>query len=79
MKVQIELEKRKEIAKNLRWGDAALIAKLAGVTRQTVERYLRGEVSKSSIEPYIIKIAEQRKAELDAAFARAAMQTPQEA
>ena len=57
-------EERKEIVKYLRWGDKTKIAELACVSRQTVERWIKGETIESTVEPYILEFAEQRKAEV---------------
>lgn len=64
-KVIMEIEKRKEIVKYLRRGDVMTIAKLAGVTRQTVERWIRGEVIKSTVEPYVVAFSKKRKKQVE--------------
>lgn len=61
----MDLEKRKELSSYLRWGDLTKIAKLAGVTRKTVENWLNGTVNKSTASSYIIALARKRKEEIE--------------
>lgn len=61
----MELEKRKELAKYLRWGDKTAIAKLANVERQTVERWIKGDTKTSTVEPYIVEFAKRRRMEVE--------------
>lgn len=44
----MELEKRTELSSYLRWGDLTKIAKIANVSRKTVENWLNGTVKKNS-------------------------------
>lgn len=61
----MELEKRKEIASYLRWGDYTDIAKQANVSRKTVENWIKGAVKNSTVSPYIIALARKRKEEVE--------------
>jgi len=58
-------EERQNLATYLRWGDKTTIAKLAGVDRRTVEKWLAGEVKNSTAAPYIIAFANKRKIEIE--------------
>lgn len=60
----MEIEKREELSKFLRRGDITSIADAAGVKRQTVERYIKGIIVKSIVEPYFKEFSERRKAEV---------------
>lgn len=61
----MELEKRKEIASYLRWGDITKIAKKTGVHRTTIHLWLKGEVKKSTAEPIVVAFAKMRKEEIE--------------
>ncbi|WP_052594105.1 hypothetical protein [Aureispira sp. CCB-QB1] len=67
----MEIEKRKKIAMYLRWGDKTEIATLANVSRQTVERWIKGETVSSTVEPYIIAFSNKRKEEVERRLAAA--------
>lgn len=60
----MDIEKRKELAKYLRRGDIKKLAASANVTRQTVERWIKGVTIESTIEPYIVEFVEKRKLEV---------------
>lgn len=61
----MELTKRRELSTYLRWGDCTKIANLAKVSRKTVENWLNGTVKNSTVAPYVIAVAEQRKREIE--------------
>jgi DNA-binding transcriptional regulator YdaS (Cro superfamily) len=61
----MELKERKDFEKFLRWGDKTAIAKLARVSRMTLDRWLKGEVVVSTVEPYFIAYAMKRKQEIE--------------
>lgn len=67
MKIVISNEEREKMAKYLRRGDRAKIAKAAKVDRQTVERWLKGKVKNSVVEPYILDWVKERKAQIKSA------------
>lgn len=58
-------EKRKEMAAYLKWGDTTKIAKLAKVSRRTVEGWLSGSIKKSVVEPYFVALVNKRKEQVD--------------
>lgn len=61
----MEVEKRKEIGSYLRWGDITLIARIAGVDKSTIHLWLKGEVKKSTAQPFIIEFAKKRKEQVE--------------
>lgn len=61
----MEVEKRQELAKFLRWGDKRIIAQLACVSRLTIDRWITGETVDSTVEPYIVSFLEKRKKEVE--------------
>jgi hypothetical protein len=61
----MDLIKRKELAKFLRWGDKTKIADLANVSRQTVQLWFKGEVKDSVVESYVLLFVEKRKQEVE--------------
>lgn len=68
MKIVISIEERQELAKYLRRGDRAKIAKAANIDRQTVERWLKGQVQNSVAEPYIRDWVKTRKQQQEQAI-----------
>lgn len=58
------MEKRAEARKYLRWGDITKLAKTAGVARNTVDSWLRGEIKNSMIEVYVDELIAKRKKEV---------------
>lgn len=58
-------EKRKELAKYLRWGDKTKIADLANVSKQTVQRWFSGHIKDSAVENYVLLFVEKRKEETE--------------
>lgn len=71
----MEIEKRKKNAKYLRWGDKTEIARLAKVSRLTVDRWIKGETIESTVEPYIIRFINQRKKEVENRLASTSIET----
>lgn len=63
------VESRKELATYLRRGDRAKIAKLAKVSRRTVESFLEGKILKSVVEAYFLTMAQKRKEQVEAEVA----------
>ena len=62
----MEISKRKELAAYLRWGDLTLIAKLANVSRENSRELDRRQgKEKHSRAPYVITVANKRKAQIE--------------
>lgn len=61
----MEIEKRKEVASYLKWGDIKMISDKTGVHRTTIHLWLTGKVNKSSAEPIVVAFANKRKEQLE--------------
>ena len=61
----MEVDKRKELSKFLRWGDKTQIAELANVSKQTVQYWFSGKIKNSAVEQYVLLFVEKRKQEIE--------------
>lgn len=57
---------KKELIQFLKRGDKKLICQMAGVHETVMYGWIRGRLKTSSIEPYVIKLSNQRKKEFEA-------------